>query len=132
MKHLKKLLIYVLIAIAIISAAYFIITRNGLPSLNISDIKSVNISRGLVPIKQLDFINNRVEIENLIAMYNKAKRSYRDGDTTPEIAIVFKLKDNREITIQGNTQSYQYVYINNKHYKITGKDLTSYIRGLYQ
>lgn len=131
-KHLKKLLIYFLITIAIIIAVFFIITRNGLPKLSINDIKSVNISRGLVPIKELDVVNNRVEIENLVSMYNRSKRSYQDGDTTPEIDIVFQLKDNKELSIQGNTQSFQYVYVNNKHYKITGKDLTIYIRNLCQ
>jgi hypothetical protein len=64
-------------------------------------------------------------------MYNKAKRSYGNGDTTPEIAIVFQLKDDKELSIQGNTQSYQYVFVNGKHYKITGKDLTKYIRSFY-
>lgn len=127
-KYLKKLLIYGLIAIALIFSAYFMITRNGLPKLNSGNIKSVNISRGLVTIKQLNVDNNRAEIENLIAMYNKAKRSYRDGDTTPEITIVFQLKDGKKFSIQGNTQSYQYVFVNGKHYKITGKDLTNYIR----
>ncbi|MFL0247116.1 hypothetical protein [Candidatus Clostridium stratigraminis] len=129
---MKKLLIYFLITIAIIIAVFFIITRNGLPKLSINDIKSVNISRGLVPIKELDVVNNRVEIENLVSMYNRSKRSYQDGDTTPEIDIVFQLKDNKELSIQGNTQSFQYVYVNNKHYKITGKDLTIYIRNLCQ
>lgn len=73
---MKRVSIYILIAVTIIVAIYFAVTRNGLPIINISNVKSVTIGSGLVPIKQLNIENNKAEIENLISMYNKAKRSY--------------------------------------------------------
>jgi hypothetical protein len=130
-KVMKRLSICIFAAIVILVTVYFIITRNGMPRISINNVKSVSIrNRGLVLVKQLNIENNKDEINNLISMYNKARRTYRHGDTTPSVLITFELNDGEKISIHGNTQSYQYVSVNGKNYKIYGKELTQYIRNL--
>lgn len=128
---MKKITIIFLITLTTIAVLYFVITKNGMPRLNTNNVESVCIYSNLTQVKQFKIENNRTEIENLVSMYNKAKRNYRDGQTTYDKFIVFLLKDGGKLTISGNTQSFQDVTLyGGKSYKISGKDLTNYMRSL--
>jgi len=124
---MKKKIKYIAIIAFIIITIYSVIARSGLPLIKIDNVKAVSIECGLT-VTQLNVDENRKEINNLISMYNKARRYYKEGDTTPSAGIVFELKSGEMIIITG-IEDFQYVVANGKQYKIHGKELSKYFKG---
>jgi len=125
---MKKKIKYIAIISFIIITIYSVIARSGLPLIKIDNVKAVSIECGGLTVTQLSVDENRKEINNLISMYNKARRYYKEGDTTPSAVIVFELKSGKKIIITG-VEDFQYVVANGRQYKIHGKELSKYFKG---
>lgn len=123
---MKKVVLGAVVSIIILFfVGYYIVSYffSEHTKINDSEVQSITINSIAFEAE-----SDPKEIAEFMQIYNKAKASNKNGDTTPAYAIVIKLKNGKKIDIQGTTQGFHYVIDGEKSYKISSPEMTYYLK----
>jgi hypothetical protein len=122
LKNMKRIIRFVICILALIGVYYIFFSHT---KINLSDVKSMTINNTKY---DMDIKKDRIAIMEIVSMYNEAQRYIKNADTTASHTIILKLKDGKEIKIDGTTQGFHYINTGIKSYKISSHGLSIYLR----
>jgi hypothetical protein len=125
---MKKISFFPIIFIVIVIIGYYVFFIKSNDEVIHSRINLREVEHLIINDKNYNTDKDATVVKKIVSLYNKAKIFKKDADTTPSHIIVIQLKNGQKINIAGTTQSFHYVSVNEKSYKISSLELSQYLR----